>query len=54
MPDEQQSAGLVNGKHGNRREQEQVVSDGRPQSRDMRRDAHRGTFPGPEHVQART
>jgi hypothetical protein len=30
------------------------MSDGRPQPRDMRRDAHLGTFPGPEYVQART
>jgi hypothetical protein len=40
VPDEQQPAGLVDGKHRDRREQEQVVSDGRPQPRDVRRDAH--------------
>jgi hypothetical protein len=50
VPDEQQPPGLVNGKHRDRREQEQVVSDDRPQPRDMRRDAHRGTFPAPERA----
>jgi hypothetical protein len=53
VADEQQPPGLVNGKHRDRREQKQVVSDGRPQPRDMRRDAHLGTVPGSEHAQAR-
>jgi hypothetical protein len=40
VPDEQQPSGLVDGDNRDRREQEQVVPDGRPQLRDVRRDAH--------------
>jgi hypothetical protein len=40
MASEQQPSGLVDGKNRDRRQQQQIVSDGRPQPRYVRRDTH--------------